>query len=73
MKNFTQWLQEDGTRTSLGIYPASYGAGQYPPAYFSPTSSTAFLNLASNYQINSDNSITDKPKKKKKKKKKNKG
>ena len=41
MQNFIQWLNERGKRTALGIYPPSYGTGQYPPLYFTPISSTA--------------------------------
>jgi hypothetical protein len=44
---FTEFLaaMENGRRTSLGIYPPQYGAGQYPPAYFAPIKAGAANNL----------------------------
>jgi hypothetical protein len=65
MKDFIQWLKEDGLRTSLGAYPPAYGVGQYPPAYFAPMSATAFLSLS---KFHGDKDT--KPKKKTKGKKK---
>lgn len=46
MKDFKQWLAERGARTSLGIYPPSYGSGNYPPLYFAPISATHQLAFA---------------------------
>lgn len=46
MKTFEQWLSERGARTRLGIYPALYGAGQYPPLYAAPTSASHMLAFA---------------------------
>jgi hypothetical protein len=34
---FTQWLNERGKRTALGIYPPLYGSGQLPPLAFAPS------------------------------------
>lgn len=44
--DFNQWLTEKGKRTALGIYPALYGSGQYPPLAFAPTSATHMLAFA---------------------------
>jgi len=38
MQTFTQWLNERGARTRLGLYPSLYGSGSYPPLYAAPTS-----------------------------------
>lgn len=46
-RDFHQWLvAEKGKRTALGIYPVLYGAGQYPPLAFAPTSATHMLAFA---------------------------
>lgn len=70
MKTFTQWLNEadpnleNSLRTSLGIYPPSYGAGQYPPSYFMPISATAANSLKRNHPETLKNT-NPKPKKNK--------
>ena len=65
MRTFQEWLQENGKRTGLGIYPSLYVTGQYPPLYFIPISATAALSLTT---IHKD----EHPKLLKKKKKKHK-
>lgn len=37
LQSFTQWLNERGKRTALGIYPPLYGSGQLPPLAFAPS------------------------------------
>lgn len=38
LPSFTQWLNERGKRTSLGIYPPAYGTAQRPPLDYAPSS-----------------------------------
>ena len=45
-RDFHQWLAEKGKRTALGIYPALYGTGQYPPLAFAPTSASHMVSFA---------------------------
>lgn len=37
LQSFTQWLNERGKRTALGIYPPLYGSEQLPPLAFAPS------------------------------------
>jgi hypothetical protein len=67
MKTFQQWLMERGVRTSLGIYPPLYGAGQNPPLYYAPIAGGASLAMSTRHKYHPE--CYKKTKKKKKKKK----
>lgn len=73
MKSFQQWLseqiglEEKQKRTGLGLYPALYQVGQYPPLAQTPHSAGAALALTTIHKKTVDE-IMDKGKKKHKKK-----
>ena len=73
MKTFTQWLNERGARTRLGIYPSLYGSGAYPPLYAAPTSAghlNAFIGIHGDEHPELLSKAVKKARKKKKKAKK---
>ena len=65
MKTFQEWLQENGKRTGLGLYPSLYAVSQYPPLYFTPISATAALSLTTIHKGEHPELLKKKHKKKK--------
>lgn len=55
---FKKWfyLREDSDRTMAksGLYPLSYGAGQYPPIYFIPSAADAIYYLTADDRLFKD-------------------